>query len=144
MIERPPAEVFAVLADVASHTEWAGAVRQVRNLHWKDGAVGSTFEQVTSALGRTVVSEVTVTGFEPDKRFAVKAAGPVPAHMVWELAPTPTGTQVRMSLDIQQGSAGGLVVSLLKSRVRKQMEEDLQRLKSRIEHAGSSLRPRGT
>lgn len=136
-IERPPAAVFAVLADVTHHPEWASAVSEVHSVVWRDGGVGSTFEQVTSALGRTVISRVTVTDFEQDARFAARTTGPVPARMVWDLTPTPTGsgTRVRMSLHVDPGSLGGLVASLMRSRVHQQMVEDLQRLKSRVESA---------
>ena len=132
-IEQPPAAVFAALIDIARHPEWAGAVREVRAIEWRDGGIGSTFEQVTSALGRTVVAQVTVTDFEPDVRFGARAAGPVPAHMIWELAPTATGTRVRMSLCADPGPLGGFVAGFMKSHLLDQMTQDLQRLKNRVE-----------
>lgn len=72
-IDRPAAEVFAVISDFSRNPEWQ---RGMRSAHWTSEPpirVGSTYEQVASFLGRDVVTTFEVVAHEAGRSTTIES-----------------------------------------------------------------------
>jgi uncharacterized protein YndB with AHSA1/START domain len=133
-IARPPAEVFAVVTDVAHHPDWSSGVERVINL--SDAAVtpGTTWTQFSRILGREFEVHAKVIGLVAERRFEFSVDQPARIEMLWQLHPTPDGTHVTVSA---RGDAGKfyLLIRPMTGALRDALAADLVRLKKRLEAA---------
>jgi uncharacterized protein YndB with AHSA1/START domain len=133
-IARPPAEVFAVVTDVARHPDWSSGVERVIEL--SDAAVtpGTTWTQFSRILGREFEVHAKVIGHVPDRRFEYSVDKPARIEMLWRLEPTPQGTHLTVSA---KGEAGKfyMLVRPMTGALREALAADLDRLKKRLEAA---------
>jgi uncharacterized protein YndB with AHSA1/START domain len=133
-IARPPAEVFAVVTDVAHHPDWSSGVERVTEL--SDAAVtpGTTWTQFSRILGREFEVHAKVIGFVPDRRFEFSVDKPARIEMLWRLEPTSQGAHVTVSAKGEAGMYYALVRPLT-GALRDALAADLGRLKTRLETA---------
>lgn len=133
-IARPPAEVFAVVTDVAHHPDWSSGVERVVDLSSAAVAPGTTWTQFSRILGREFEVHAKVIGFVPDRRFEYSVDKPARIEMTWRLAPTSAGTHVTVSA---RGEAGKFyfVIRPMTGALRDALAADLARLKRRLEAA---------
>jgi holo-[acyl-carrier protein] synthase len=132
VIKRPPADVFSYSTDLERVPEWQGTVHETRS----DGPLrqGARISEVRNFLGRKMESEVEVTAWEPDRRFALKVLrGPVQYAFEQTVEPTDGGTTVRIVLEGDPKGFFNLVEPLLERAVRRQVEADYEQLKDILE-----------
>jgi len=72
VINAPPEKVFAYVADVPRHSEWASHNLQVTKTSLGPVETDSTFESVSHLFG-TQREKLTVTDYSPSKRFAFES-----------------------------------------------------------------------
>jgi hypothetical protein len=83
-------------------------------------------------------SEVEVTAFEPDRRFALKVlSGPVPFAFEQTLEPSDGGTRVSVVLEGEPGGFFKLAEPLVERAVRRQIQADYEQLKDILEARSS-------
>jgi uncharacterized protein YndB with AHSA1/START domain len=139
-IDRPPAQVWAAIADITRMGEWSPECIAGRWVGGADGpAVGARFEgdNVAKIAGRTVKKWTTtseVTACEPGACFEFVAEG----YTTWRytLEASGTGTKVTESFDYEAKGFQGFVYDKLLSRPRmmtKGMHGTLQRVKAVLE-----------
>jgi uncharacterized protein YndB with AHSA1/START domain len=124
-IRRPPADVFAFLADGENNRRWRTGVLDIR--HKSGQGQGAIYEQgVKGPFGRRVPADYEVTAYEPDRRLAFRAiAGPVRPEGSYELTPlNGGGTRVTFAL---RASPSGLA-KLLGPMVAKTMRSEVAQL----------------
>ena len=131
-IARPPAEVFAVVIDVAHHPDWSSGVERVINLSNAAVTPGTTWTQFSRILGRQFEVHAKVIGYVPDRRFEFSVDKPARIEMLWRLQPTPKGTHVKVSARGQAGLFYALVKPMT-GALREALEGDLGRLKKHLE-----------
>ena len=139
-IDRPPAQVWAAIADITRMGEWSPECIAGRWVGGADGpAVGARIEgdNVAKIAGRTVKKWTTtseVTACEPGACFEFVAEG----YTTWRytLEASGTGTKVTESFDYEAKGFQGFVYDKLLSRPRmmtKGMHGTLQRVKAVLE-----------
>lgn len=133
-IDRPPAEVFALVTDVGHQPDWSAAVEKVTDLTDQPPRLGSSWTQVTSLLGHRVEARARVVGLEQDRQFAYRIDRPAPVQMTWYLDATSTGTHVEVVAEGEAGLFAALVRPML-GRLKEALDADLARLKERLERA---------
>ncbi len=131
-IDRPPADVFALVTDISHQPDWSAAVEKVTDLTDQPPRLGSTWTQVTSLLGHRVEARARVVGLEPDRQFAYRIDRPAPVQMTWYLDATSTGTHVEVVAEGDAGLFGALIRPML-GRLKEALDADLVRLKGRLE-----------
>ena len=133
-IARPPAEVFAVVTDVAHHPDWSSGVERVIGLSDDPVRPGTTWTQFSRILGREFEVHAKVIGFVPDRRFEYSVDQPARIEMLWRLQPSTDGTHLTVSA---KGEAGKfyLLVRPMIGALREALAADLLRLKKRMESA---------
>jgi uncharacterized protein YndB with AHSA1/START domain len=68
-----PEDVFAYVADLTKHGEWAADPLRVEALAPSSGAVGSRYRSTAQVQGRPIEAELRVTERQPPSRFAFVA-----------------------------------------------------------------------
>jgi carbon monoxide dehydrogenase subunit G len=130
-VARPPAEVYAFVADPSNLPRWQGPVDAVE---WEGGeaSAGDRFREVRTFMGRRVHSSVEVTVAEPPREFTVSAsAGPVDVVARHLLEAAGEGTRVRVEVEAER--VPRLMAGMAARAARRQAEEDLARLKRLLE-----------
>jgi carbon monoxide dehydrogenase subunit G len=100
VVERPPAEVFAFLADAENDTAWRPGVLDIARVSGDGPGAGARYRQgVKGPGGRRIDADVETTAYEPDRLIGFRGtAGPVRPEGRYELAPADGGTRVRFAL----------------------------------------------
>jgi carbon monoxide dehydrogenase subunit G len=133
-IERPPAEVFAFLADPANLPRWQPAVVEVSADPPGAFAPGSRLTERRTFLGNSVRSTLEVTALEPDRRLDLTTVeGPVRFRVSHRLESSGDGTRLTLVGEGGPGGALRLAGPLLRRAVNRQARDDLRRLKRLLE-----------
>jgi carbon monoxide dehydrogenase subunit G len=142
-INRPPAEVFSYLADMANNPVWQRGQQWCAWTSEPPLDVGSTYDQVASFLGKTITSSFEVVEFEPGRRIRIKSTGgTMPIDVTREVAPAASGTGSTVSAIVRGEPAGVLGVMtniaapLMRIMVRNSVRSDYGRLKEILEQRG--------
>ena len=135
-IEAAPERVFAALADVAAHTDWARGPEEIRNLSENPARLGTNWQQVGKLMGRTMVAECRVDAYEENRRFGFSGDKPFPFQISWELEPAAGGTQLTMSGQIEPDGFFKIATPVLNGTLESQMKADLLTLKANLEAEG--------
>ncbi len=133
-IERPPAEVYAYLADPAHLPDWQGDVEEVRDAPGGPLIVGATFTEVRSFLGKRAVSTIETTAAEPGRELSLRTvSGPVQASIRHVLEPAGDGTLLLLEAEAEAGKLLGLGGPLVRKAAERRARGDFQRLKHLLE-----------
>jgi uncharacterized protein YndB with AHSA1/START domain len=136
VVNRTPEEVFAYATDPSKLPEWQSTALEARS----EGPMqqGTRVTEVRKFLGRRMESEVEVTAYEPDRRFALKVvSGPVPFTFEQTLEPAGGGTAVKVVLEGEPGGFFKLAEPLVERAVRRQVRTDYEQLKDILEARSS-------
>lgn len=140
-IDRPAAEIWAVVADYARDPEWRrGVLRMVPTPPGLVG-VGTTTDEEMRFAGRSLRNLGVVTHVEPG-RFAWRTTDGAAAHGSRSVVPlTPTRSRVELELVVTPKASERAIAPLLARLLRRSLRGDLRRLGVLLESQASS-RPR--
>jgi uncharacterized membrane protein len=135
-IARSPADVFAYMDDLERHGEWQSQI--VSSKRETDGptGVGTRATDVRRVPGRTQSVTYEITEHDPPRKVAFRGVtGPVRPVGTVTVEPSGEGrSKVTIELDLQgNGLLGAIVAPLARRQAQKQVPEDQQRLKERLE-----------
>lgn len=136
-INASPEEVFAYVADITKHPEWAQPAHRLEIQKMSEGPIGqgSTFKSVGHQFGRNE-DTVTITEYVPNQRVVYEASGNAGLlRHSFEVAPADGGVRLTKSVDIVQAKFPlTLLAPLVKMFIIPgSLDGDLQRIKQRIE-----------
>ena len=135
-IARPPAEVWAYLADPTHLPGWQADVEEIRGASGGPLSIGETFTEVRSFLGKRAESTLEVTRAEPGRELSLRTvSGPVRVEIRHLLEPAGDGTVVRVEAEADAGKLFGLGGPLLRKAAERRACGDFERLKSLLEGA---------
>lgn len=133
-IARPPADVYAYLADPTNLPAWQEDLEEVREAAGGALAAGATFTEVRSFLGKRVESTLEVTAADPGKEFSLTTlSGPVQVSVRHLLQPAGDGTLVLVEAEADPGKLFGLGGPLLRRAAERKARGDFARLKTLLE-----------
>lgn len=137
VIDAPPDRVWDEIADIEGQPRWMTDLKSVEMAPGKTG-VGARGIGTVRIFGVPVRDPVTVTAFEPPRRFAIRHEGTFAGEGTIELEPGADGTTtiVRWEETIRPPvlpRAGWLV---LRPILRDVFQADLHRLRRLIEDGG--------
>jgi uncharacterized protein YndB with AHSA1/START domain len=131
-IARPPADVFAFLADGSTNPQWRPGVTDIR---LKSGSgEGAVYEQgVKGPFGRRVPADYEITAYEPDRRIGFRAiAGPARPEGFYELEPHDGGTRLTFRLACSPKGWAKVLTPMVAKTMRSEVAQ-LDRLRSVLE-----------
>jgi uncharacterized protein YndB with AHSA1/START domain len=133
-IARPPAAVYAFLADPSNLTRWQVDVQEVRDATGGALPAGATFTEVRTFMGKRVESTLEVTASEPEREFSLRSlSGPVRVVVRHLLEPTDIGTLVKLEGEADPGKLFGLAGPLVRKAAEHRARADFERLKAALE-----------
>lgn len=131
-IRRQPAEVFRYLADLEHTPEWNWAIKRTQKVSVGEVGVGTRYQQ-TRSVPRPAVEMLEVTEFNADRQLRVVGdLGPFRADLTYEFAPTPTGTRLTNSVELDRAGLG-ILDKLLSARIQASVAENLGVLRTVLE-----------
>jgi uncharacterized protein YndB with AHSA1/START domain len=133
-INRPVETVFAFATDPSTFSQWQPAIVESRQTSPGPRGVGTTGVNVRQVMGQRVESTFEITAYTPNASLTVRStSGPVAYEIAYAYQPADGGTRVSLHF---QGDPKGffkLAEPLLASTIKKDFEEDYQRLKVLLE-----------
>ena len=135
-ISRSPADVFAYVTNPSHLPDWQASV--VRVQHDDDPVhVGKRVLVTRKAGPREMASTAEIAELEPPRTWAIRGVdGPVRGNVKGRVEPVNGGNRSRVTieLDLQGHGIGKLLLPLVVSRqAKREMPENMQRLKERLE-----------
>jgi len=132
-IARPPAGVFAYLADFERVPDWNWAITATRKVTPGEMTLGTRYHQ-TRAVPWPGVEEFEITGFEQDKRIELLGSVSVfRARLTYELSPVANGTRLTNTVELEPAKASAILSGLVTKRIQASVAENLEMLRSRLE-----------
>jgi uncharacterized protein YndB with AHSA1/START domain len=134
-IARPPEDVWAVVSDLTTHTEWRPALVEFRQLTEGPLQVGSRVREVLRFGGREIEIEDVVTALEPPRRLALRGGWKAADFEVeFTLEPSAGGTRATMDWPLYPKSLLlRIATPFLGRAMRTATREELELLKKRVE-----------
>ena len=136
-IARPPAEVFAQVADIDAWPSWLIASGIVRVARSSDGPLveGERLTVEQRAAGRAGTFDATTTALRPPTRFALtgRDGDGVSIDIDAELAPAGGGTDLRWSIRIGLPLRYRMFESMARPQIERAAALDVEALKRRLE-----------
>jgi carbon monoxide dehydrogenase subunit G len=134
VIDRPPAEVFAYLSDLANVPEWQGSVVELRPEADAELREGARFTEVRRVAGKRIESTIEVAVLEPGRELTLRVVeGPVPGTVRHLVEPEGDATRLTVKGELAGGGLRSLAGPLLERAARREAEGDLRRLKQTLE-----------
>lgn len=137
VIERPPEEVWDVVADPSRSAEWRASTTAVETLTEGTLREGARLRETSRFLGRSLVFELEITAFDPPHRMRTRTlSGPFQTESTLTLEPDGDGTHIRYEAHADaglDGSFGALVDPVIAGAFRRESRSDLRRLKDLLE-----------
>ncbi len=135
-IARPPEEVFGYIDQLDRHGEWQSTIISTKLETEGPTRVGSRATNKRKVPGGTQDVTYEITEHDPPRKASFKGtSGPVRPVGTVTVEPAGDGrSRVTLELDLRgHGFVGPLVAMLARSQARKQVPQDHQRLKERLE-----------
>ncbi len=133
-IERPRMEVSTFMLDPTNDPQWISGVQEASWVTPPPGGVGSRVRRVASFLGKRFVYELMIEAMEPGVELVMSAvAGPFPMRVTYRFTDVPEGTRVTLDLWGEATRFFGLTTYVLAPAVRRNLQNDLARLKALLE-----------
>jgi uncharacterized protein YndB with AHSA1/START domain len=138
-VNATPSEVFAYVADIAHHGDWANpkAGLHVDSLSGGATDVGSKFRSSQKFLGKDTGAEITVTRYEPPRVLAFDALhqgkkGPERYTSTFTFTPESGGTRVERRID--RDPPMGVMGVIAKPAIKADAMKALKHLKANLEN----------
>jgi uncharacterized membrane protein len=134
LIDRLVEQVFQFLARPSNLPRWQSMVAAVKQVSSDPVALGTTFVAEGEILGRKMENTMKVVEFTPNEKFGYEGrSGPMVIRLAIALKPAGTGTHLSVSGQAEPGGVFKVAENVLAGQVRKQMETNLQALKTLLE-----------
>ncbi len=133
-INRPVEAVFTFASDPTAFPQWQPAVVVSRQTSPGPMGVGATGVNARNVLGQRVESTFEITAYTQNQAFVVKSAsGPVAYEITSTFQPEDGGTHLLLHFQGEPQSIFKAAERVLASTIKKDFDEDYQRLKARLE-----------
>ena len=144
-IDRPPAEVFAYLTDVARHAEWSPKGYRVEGItrgeHVKQGSTFVSYGWLPNDKDHR--NEVEATEVVSPTRLVLTSTEPGGEQFIntFTVAPAGAGTAVERVMDMPRpgGAVGVIFPAIAKFLVKPDVTKGLGKLKAAVEESPSEV-----
>jgi carbon monoxide dehydrogenase subunit G len=131
-VDRPIEAVFAYITNPENIKELG--MKSIRQTSAGPVGLGATFTLVIDLFGRDFEIPGAVTEYRPYEAFTLKTtSGPFEFEQRVRLTPLPDGTRVEVDIEGDPGKALRMAGPLLRTQLKKQLEEQMAVAKDRME-----------
>ena len=141
VIDTPIERVWRELTDLEGQPSWMHDMKAVRVLTTGAVGVGTRAEADVRIFGMPVVDPITITAFDPPRRFAIRHEGQFSGEGIIELEPGADGstTIVRWDETIVPPYLPHLGAALLAPILAQVFQADLDRLRELVETGAAGV-----
>lgn len=125
-----PEIIFAVLTDIAHHTDWLEEPVELVSLHDGPAKLGTTWEQNANRLGKKLVTRNTCNIYQANRKFGWKTEKPFPAQVTFLLEPEGDITKLSWIVEAEEVGIVQLVEPLLIKKTNELIQKSLMSLKA--------------
>lgn len=139
VIARPPADVFAWVADPRHVPEVLEGVDRWEPLGDRTAGVGARFDVSMRALGVPLDSVLVLDRWDEPRAIGWRSeSGLIAQSGGWRFEPRGAGTEVSLTIGYEPpgGALGGLVAGRVDGAVRQRLQRALERMKAVLERPG--------
>lgn len=135
-INRPPAEVFAFIANPENNPKWQNGMVSCQITSEGEWGLGSTYAQQAKFMGRDIVSKFEITQYEPGRLIqgdTLESSFPISFTRIVDPDESGAGSKVQA---IVSGDASGFIkifTPLMNWMVGRSIRADYRRLKALLE-----------
>ena len=134
VINRPIEEVFAFLGNFENNPKWQSSSVEAKKITEGPIGVGTTFQAITTILGRRINTKQEIIDYESNRIVARKTiSGPFPFETRAEFERVEGGTRVRGVITGETSGFFKLADALLERAIKRQFDSDLANLKDMME-----------
>jgi uncharacterized protein YndB with AHSA1/START domain len=132
-INKPVDKVFSYVTMVENHKAWQAGILDAKLTPPGPVALGSIYHYTTEVMGRHMETQMQVSGYELNKKWAVKTTGvPRPVETVYLFDGAGTGTKLTISMELSGGYPAA-AEAMVKQQMQKSLDEQGQRIKQMVE-----------
>jgi carbon monoxide dehydrogenase subunit G len=134
LVNRPPSEVFAFIADGLNNPKWRPGVLSIELASGAAGQVGAVYRQVLKGPGgRKIDGDYEITSAESARALGFQVvSGPARPTGSYEFEPEGDGTRVRFVLDFQPKGLARLMGPMIQKTMQSEVGQ-LSALKQVLE-----------
>ena len=133
-IERPVKQVFDFVSTPENDFQWQYGTLATARLPKGNGVMQTFFRSIGHLMGRRNLSTFEIIEFEPNKKYEFKSlSGPVHSRTSYTLENVSGGTRINISVQASAPDFFHITEKLLGNSMKKQLEEDVARLKTILE-----------
>jgi uncharacterized membrane protein len=129
----PVNQVFTFLADPAKQPTWQANLIEIEQLTEGPMRVGTRIREVRRLGRRPTEYQAEVTGFEPNKRFALRVINGPRVTLSYAFEPAEGGTRLRYEFVMRPSGMMRALEPLIIRSLRKQSSSDFEKLKDILE-----------
>ncbi len=132
-INQPVGKVFTYVTSVENHKAWQPGILDAKVTPPGPIAIGSTYHYTTEVMGRKMETQMQVSAFEQNKKWAVKTTGvPRPVETVYLFEAVGNTTKVTISMDLTGGYPAA-AEAMVKQQMQKNLDDQGNRIKQMVE-----------
>jgi uncharacterized membrane protein len=132
-INQPVEKVFAYVVSVENHKAWQPGIVDAKVTPSGPVGVGSTYTYTTQVMGRRIDSQMQVSAFEQNKKWAVKTVGvPKPVETVYLFEATGSATKLMITMELPAGAYPAMAENMMKQQMQKTLQEQGARIKQLV------------
>jgi hypothetical protein len=134
LIYRPIRQVFDFVSTPENDFQWQYGTLATARLPKGSGVMQTFFRSIGHLMGRRNLSTFEIIEFEPNKKYEFKSlSGPVHSRTSYSLENVNGGTRINISIQASAPDFFHITEKLLSNTMKRQLEEDVARLKSILE-----------
>ncbi|HET7376549.1 MAG TPA: SRPBCC family protein [Anaerolineae bacterium] len=133
-INAPAAKVFDFLVTPENHKKWQPALLEVSVTPAGPIGIGSIYHYVTQVMGNKYPSQIQISGYEVNKKWAYKTTGvPNPVETVYTFEAAGTATNVTISMDVPANAYPAAAAPMIMQQMQKSLVDQCAALKKALE-----------
>jgi len=141
LIYRPVRQVFDFVSTPENDFRWQYGTLATARLPKKSGAMQTFFRSIGHLMGRRNLSTFEITEFELNKKYEFKSlSGPVHSRTSYTLEKDSGRTRLHISIQASALDFFHTTEKLLWKTMKKQLEEDVARLRTILEENSTAFR----
>lgn len=134
VINKPVEEVFDYIIDPSNYASWQDQVVGASVSPAGPVALGSVYTIGTKVMGRTMETQLKVSEFMENSRWAITTIGvPTEVTSVFDFEAAGDGTQLTISMSLPPGAYPAPAAGAVKASMQKQFDANTQKLKKLLE-----------
>ena len=139
LIELPVKQVFDFVSAPENDFQWQEGTLATARLSKGSDAMRTFFRSIGHFMGRRNLSTFEITEFEPDNKYGFKSlSGPVHSRTSYTLEKDSGRTKLHISIQASAPNFFHVTEKLLWKTMKKQLEENVARLKTILEENSSA------